>query len=347
MKALFLAGGFGSRLKEMTKNLPKPMIPILDIPLLAGNIEKLKKYGIDEFILSTFYLPEKIKEYFGNGKRQGVKISYLNEKTPLGTAGAIKAAERFFSETFFVFNADIVSDIDFSAMLRLHQMKKASVTIAVTAVENPASYGVIEYDTDGYITAFKEKPKAGETLSHLINAGIYIFEPEVLREIEKDCCVSIEKQTYPLLLQKHYKMALYNKCSYWRDLGTPKDYLVFHEDILSGKIQMPIHDFLKDSYFVGAGAHIDETVKIIRPVYIGHGVTIEANSIIGPYAVIGQGTFIGKAAVLNHCVVWADTVIGENAKITDAIILSDCVMAVKRKHSPDIVAGPSPERVAG
>lgn len=333
MKALFLAGGLGSRLKEMTKNLPKPMIPILEQPLLSLNIERLKKYDIDEIVLSTYYLPQKIKDYFGDGTRQGIKISYQKEEKPLGTGGAIKAAGKFFSETFFVFNADIVSDIDLKAMLRVHREKKADVTIAVTRVENPENYGVIEHDDAGYVTDFKEKPKKGETSSNLINAGIYILEPRILDEIMVGVSTSIEREIYPLLLRKNYKLAMYDKCKYWRDLGTPQDYLAFHQDILGGRVNFPAYNFSKASIYIGSDTRISDTVKLISPVYIGNGSTIAPYSVIGPYTVLGKNTIIGKKSKLKDCVVWASVNVGNCAKISNAVVMSDGIVTSKKNIS--------------
>lgn len=159
MKALFLAGGFGTRLKPITNDLPKPMVPIMGKPLLERNIENLKKHGVDEIVLSTCYKPYKIEEHFEDGKKFGVKISYISEDVPLGTAGAIKNAQRFFDDTFLVFNADILSDIDISEMIRFHKEKGALATIAVTKVDNPSAYGVIEHDENGFIAACKCQDK--------------------------------------------------------------------------------------------------------------------------------------------------------------------------------------------
>lgn len=321
MKALFLAGGLGTRLKEMTKKLPKAMIPILEQPLLSFNIEKLKKYNIDEIIVSTCYLSQQIQNFFGDGKKWGMKISYQNEHIPLGTAGAIKAAGKNFSEDFFIFNADVVSDIDLEKMLQLHKEKKAAVTIAVTYVEHPEKYGVIEEDAEGYIKAFKEKPKPGESDSHLINAGVYIFDPKVLMEIPEAVYCSVERDIYPLLLQKKYKMAIYNECAYWRDLGTPEDYLAFHQDILYGKVEFLSHDFLKANIYIGSGTKFGGTVQIIGPAYIGDGTIIKPDSVIGPNTVLGKNTIIGRNTHIKDCVIWANTTVRNCEKISDAVVL--------------------------
>ncbi|NLG93480.1 MAG: nucleotidyltransferase family protein, partial [Clostridiales bacterium] len=177
MKALFLVGGLGTRLRPLTDRMPKPMVPVMGRPLLERNMEALKLHGIHEIVLSTCYRPEVIEQYFGNGSDFGLKIHYVCEESPLGTGGAIKNCEEYFDDTFLVFNADILSNINYSEMLRYHKRKKADVTIAVTQVENPSAYGVIEYDEDGYAYLFKEKPAPHEVVSHFINAGVYVFEP--------------------------------------------------------------------------------------------------------------------------------------------------------------------------
>ena len=166
--------------------------------------------------MSTYYKSKKIQTHFEDGRNLGVKISYISEDIPLGTAGAIKKAQR----TFLVFNADILADIDISKMIRFHKEKKALATIAVTQVDNPSDYGVIEHDEKGFITVFKEKPQPHESNSNLINAGVYIFEPQLMDEIPSGRAVSIERETFPLLLQKGFRIAVYNRCSYWLDLGT-------------------------------------------------------------------------------------------------------------------------------
>ena len=280
MKALFLAGGLGTRLKPITNDLPKPMVPIVGKPLLERNIQRLKKIGVDEIVLSTCYKPHKIEKHFGDGRGLGVKIDYITEDVPLGTAGAIKNAESF-DDTFLVFNSDILSDIDISEMIRFHKEKGALATIAVTQVDNPSAYGVIEHDENGFITAFKEKPQPHESSSNLINAGVYIFEPQLLNEIPSGRAVSIERETYPLLLQKGYKMAVYNRCSYWLDLGTPEKYLKAHKDILEGVLHMGGNFFNKNRQFISKTAKIHHSAKIIGPVYIGDEVEVDSLSVIG------------------------------------------------------------------
>lgn len=324
MKALFLAGGFGTRLKPITNDLPKPMVPIMGKPLLERNIENLKRFGINEIVLSTCYKPSKIRKYFGDGSRLGVKISYICEDKPLGTAGAIKNAEKFLDDTFIVFNADILSDFDISEMLSFHRKKGALATIAVTQLDNPSAYGVIEHDKDGYITAFKEKPKPSETSSNLINAGIYIFEPELLSEIPAGKAVSIERETYPTLLHKGYKMAVYSRCSYWLDLGTPVKYLKAHKDILKGSIKISEHDFNKNAQYISKTAKISRNAKIKEPVYIGDNVEISSFANIGPNTVLFSNSTVGTDAKVVESIVWDNSHVEGGASVVNSVVLSNC-----------------------
>ncbi len=324
MKALFLAGGFGTRLRPITDDLPEPMVPIMGKPLLERNIEGLKKHGIDEVVLSTCYKPHKIKRYFGDGSNLGIKISYISEDMPLGTAGAIKNAQDFFNDTFLVFNADILSDINISDIVRFHKEKGAVATIAATQVDNPSAYGVIEHDENGFITAFKEKPQPHESSSNLINAGVYVFEPQILDEIPSGRAVSIERETYPMLLQKGFKIAVYNRCSYWLDLGTPGKYIKAHKDILKGIFNLGEYDFNKNRKYISKTAKISSNARIVEPVYIGDNVEIGAFAVIGPDAVLCDNSSVGMGARIVGSVVWDHVHVGGGASVVNSVVMSNC-----------------------
>ena len=323
MKALFLAGGMGTRLKPLTDNLPKPMVPIMGKPLLERNILKLKDCGVDEIILSTCYKSEKIKEYFGDGTNLGLKIQYICEDIPLGTGGAIKYAEEFFNDTFIIFNADILSDINIRDMMKFHKEKCAAVTIAVTQVQNPSAYGVIEYDEDLYAESFTEKPEPSEIKSNYINAGIYIFEPNVLKEIPASQVVSIERETYPLLLKKGYPIAVYKSNAYWMDIGTIEKYIQVHQDILSGLC--PLKEFLNGNKhtFMGENAIIHPRAKIVDPVYIGKNTKIGAYCTVGPNTIIGDNCEIGMNNIIVDSIVWDKMIIQNNSVFSSSIISTD------------------------
>ncbi|HHW47331.1 MAG TPA: NDP-sugar synthase [Clostridiaceae bacterium] len=324
MKALFLAGGLGTRLKPITNELPKPMVPIMGKPLLERNIKNLKKHGIDEVILSTCYKPQKIREYFEDGSKFGVKISYICEDIPLGTGGAVKNAQEFFDDTFLVFNSDIISDINISEIIRFHKEKGALATIAATEVDNPSAYGVIEQDEKGFITAFKEKPLPHETNSNLINAGIYVFEPDLFNEIPAGRVVSIERETFPLLLEKGYKIAVYNKCSYWLDLGTPEKYMKAHKDILNGKLKIDSHNFNTKPKFISETAKIHQRARIVGPVYIGENVEIGDYAMVGPNTVLCEGSYVGMGAKVVGSIVWNQAVVESGASVINSVVMSKC-----------------------
>lgn len=333
MKALFLAGGMGTRLKPLTDEIPKPMVPIMNKPLLERNMANLRKCGISEIVISTCYKSKYIKEYFGDGSKFGLKIEYVSEDIPLGTGGAIKMTGDLFDDTFLVFNADIICNMDFIDLVKFHKSKSAAVTIAVTRVDNPSAYGVIEYDQNDYAISFTEKPEAGEIKSNYINAGVYVIEPEILKKIPGDRPVSVERETFPALLQKGSKVAVYKSCSYWMDIGTPEKYLQTHDDIMTGACQISGVDFNSQSVVKDGKSMIDATAKIIGPVFIGNNVKIGAYTTIGPNAVIGDNSWIHTGGSVIESVLWNNVDIGNYAKMKDSVAASNCIVADGAIHS--------------
>lgn len=327
MKALFLVGGEGTRLSPLTDDLPKSMIPMMAKPLLERNILKLKDCGVDEIILSTGHKPQKIEKYFGDGTKLGLKIHYIEGDITLGTGGAIKNAEEFFNDAFIVFTEDILSDINIADMMKFHKEKCAAVTVAITQVENPSDNDVIEFNENLYAEGFTEKPKLSEIKLNYINAGIYIFEPNVLKEIPDSQVVSIEKETYPLLLKKGYPIAVYKSDAYWMDISTLNEYIQANEDILSGAYPLlEIKDEHQD-IFVGENTTIHSSTKIIAPSYIGENTTIAANSTIGPNTVIGNDCRVGTNTTIIDSIVWDKISLGNNSTVEGVIINSDFMIS--------------------
>jgi len=304
MKALFLAGGMGTRLKPLTDELPKPMVPIMNKPLLERSMENLRKCGIKDIVISTGYMPDYIKNYFGDGRKFGLKIEYICENTPMGTGGAIKNTGHLFNDTFLVLNADIVCNLDYRELVKFHRTKAAGITIAVTRVDNPSAYGVIEYDESDYAVSFTEKPEAHQIKSNFINAGVYVFEPAVLMEIAVGRPVSVEREIFPELLRKGYKVAVYKGCKYWMDIGTPEKYLETHEDVMSGDCSLAGVRFDRHGIIKGTNSVIDTTAEITAPVYIGDNVTIEAFATVGPNSVIGNDVCIHTGGSVINSVLW-------------------------------------------
>ena len=333
MKALFLAGGMGTRLKPLTNEIPKPMVPIMNRPLLERNMESLKKCGIRDIVISTCYKSKYIREYFGDGSKFGLKIEYICEDIPLGTGGAIKKAGGLFDGTFLVFNADILCSMDFMELVAFHRSKSAEVTIAVTRVDNPSAYGVIESDENDYALSFTEKPQADEIKSNYINAGVYVMEPAVLGEIPEDRPVSVERETFPALLQKGSKVAVYKSGSYWMDIGTPEKYLQTHEDIMAGRCLIANMNFDGRSIIKDGKSIIDSTAKIIGPVYIGNHVKIGAYTTIGPNAVIGDHVWVHTGGSVIDSILWNNVEVGTYAKLSGSVAASDCIVEGGSIHS--------------
>jgi len=328
MKAVILVGGEGTRLRPLTCNTVKAMVPVLNRPFLEHMICYLRSHGVDDIILALCYLPERIEGYFGDGRRLGVRLTYVMEESPLGTAGAVKNAESHLDNLFLVFNGDIFTDIDLRAMLSFHRERKAKITIALTPVEDPTAYGVVETNVDSKIERFLEKPSRDEVTTNLINAGIYVLDREVLGSIPPNTPFMFEHHLFPTLLAKGTPMYGYSSDSYWIDIGTPEKYLQVHCDLLQGKGNTPLLSQARkdepDSQALRASIH--PTANIEGPVVIGNGCSIGSDvQIRGPVS-MGEGCQILDGAVVERAVLWHNVHIGKRAVVRDCIIGSNSLI---------------------
>ncbi|WP_026021123.1 sugar phosphate nucleotidyltransferase [Paenibacillus senegalensis] len=320
MNVLLLAGGLGTRLRPMTENMPKPMAPIVNRPWLEHLILHLKEQGVQRFVIALKHYPEKIKNYFGDGRRLGVSIQYALEEKLLGTAGAIKNAESLLDEQFIVLNADIVHDIELIPLLDFHRSHEGKVTIGLTEVEDPSAYGVVEQDDTGRILCFVEKPRLDEAPSRRINAGIYIMEKSVLAAIPSDREVSIERETFPLLIGDNIGVYGTTIRGYWADMGTKERYRKIHWDLMTGTSRIPIPGQSRgDGIWIGKGCDIAASAFLVPPVLIGENVRIGARSVIGPYAVVGSKCSIGPNARLSETILW------DGCQVNDGANLNNCI----------------------
>src|SRR5213083_2848561 len=239
MKAILLAGGKGTRLRPLTIHTPKPIVPIFDRPFLHYQIDLLKQVPeIDEVILSLNYQPRRIEEIFGDGSDLGIKIRYVVEPAPLGTAGAVKYAGDNLTESVVVFNGDVLTEIDLGAVIRLHRERRARATIVLTPVDNPSAYGLVETEPDGRIRRFLEKPNPDEITCDTINAGIYVLEPDTFDRIPKDTPWSIERSFFPSLIERGEAFVAYVERGYWIDIGTPEKYMQVHRDVMDRRYKL-------------------------------------------------------------------------------------------------------------
>lgn len=321
MKALLLAGGLGTRLRPLTEDLPKPMAPLGNRPWLEHLILHLKQEGIEQFVIAVKHYPEVIQRHFGDGSRFGVEIQYAVEKQLLGTAGAIKNAEPMLSDQFLVINADVVQMAPLLPLLEFHRSHGGAVTIGLTRVEDPSAYGVVELTLDGKITRFVEKPPRDQAPSNLINAGIYVMKKEVLEFIPANQEVSIERETFPLLIEQG--AGVYGTVieGYWMDMGTTERYRQAHWDILDGKVPLQLPATRqKQGVYLGKNVQIGKGVILVPPVLIGDHVVLEDNSTIGPYAVIGNHSRIGKGSSCSRSIIWESTSIASGSYVVDCIL---------------------------
>lgn len=333
MKAVILVGGEGTRLKPLTCNTPKAIVPILNRPFLAHMLGYLQSHGITDVILAMGYLSDPIQKCLGDGRQFGVKLTYLVEDTPLGTAGAVKNAERLLDDTFVVFNGDVLTEIDLSEMLKRHRQMKPKASIALTPVENPTLYGVVETDANDRVRRFVEKPSPDKVTTNMINAGIYILEPEILGLIPPATRFMFERHVFPALLEKGDLMLAYPSSAYWIDIGTPEKYLKANHDLLLrwGK------DIRQEGECqIAASARIEGPVLIGQKCTIGAGVRIKGPAVLGPRcriargaqiegAVVWGGSTVAEETVLKNCVVGACSCIESRCLIPEECILGDNV----------------------
>ena len=331
MKAVILVGGLGTRLLPLTCNTPKAMMPILNRPFMEHLLLYLKKHGVNEVILAMGYLPDPIQKGLGDGSSLGIKLVYSVEPSALGTAGAVKFAEKYLdNEPFFVFNGDVITEIDLSDMLTKHHAVKPKVSIALTPVENPTIYGVVETDTSGMVKRFVEKPSWDKVTTNMINAGIYILEPEVLQNIPPEKFFMFEHNVFPPLLEAGEKMLSYPSKAYWIDIGTPRKYLQVQYDLLN--------EATGNKVINQGRSRIHPLAELGGPMIIGPGCTIEKAQIKGP-AILGQGCTVSVNSRIETTVLWKDVLIEEEAVLIGCVIGSGSRVGVRCEIGEDCVVG--------
>ena len=325
MKVVILVGGEATRLRPLTCNRPKAIVPVLNIPLLEHVIHSLSKHGIRDIILAQSCLAQPVESYFGNGSQFGVKLSYTREEVPLGTGGAVKNAEKYLDETFLVLNGDIFTDLDITSMIGSHRERQAKATIALTPVDDPTAYGLIETDAGGRVTRFREKPGRHEITTNMINAGTYVLEPEVLAQIPPQANFSFEYELFPLLLDRSEPIYAYASPAYWIDMGTPEKYLRLHWDLLKGKSSR--HTLVSgEDVVIGEPGYIHPAARIKGPVLIGSNCSIGRGvKLTGP-VVIGAGCIIREDTAIEKAIIWRNARLGERVNLKNSIVADNCCL---------------------
>ena len=326
MKAVILAGGFGTRLRPLTLEIPKPIVPVFDRPFLYYQIDLLRQVpDVDEVILSLNFRPERIEARVGDGAEAGLPVRYRVEPHPLGTGGAIKFASRGVRDTLLVVNGDVLTDIDLNAVVARHRERRALATVVLTPVDNPSAYGLVETDADGNVRRFLEKPGPNEITCDTINAGIYLLEPATFDRIPDDTAWSIERQYFPSLVARGETFVAHVDRGYWIDIGTPASYMRAHRDLMAGRCAAgPFREQPPGSVHRGAGCRVAPGADLSGPCFVGDGCIVEEGARIGGDAVIGPGCTIGPRAVVERSIVWGHSAVGADAVVRDAILGEAC-----------------------
>ena len=341
MKAVVMAGGFGTRIQPLTNSRPKPMLPVVNRPMMENTMLMLRDLGIKDFIVLLYFKPEVIQEYFGDGSKFGMNITYVIPDDDYGTAGAVKLAQEYIgNDNFIVISGDLVTDFDFKKIFDYHKSKKSKLTITLTSVENPLEFGVVIANEDGRIEKFLEKPSWGEVFSDTINTGIYIIEPEILEYIPKDTNFDFAKDLFPLLMKKGVELIAGNAEGYWRDVGNPDSYREVHEDIMNGRIDFNIQgDVVKhpDGEVYSLGTYtLSDDVEIIGKVVLGKNVTVEKRTKL-KNVVIGDNVKIGKDCKVSNSVIWNNVDIAKGNKIDLAVICNDNIIDKNSKMTAGLI----------
>ena len=325
MKAVILVGGEATRLCPLTCNTPKAMVPVLNTPFLEHVIHYLDYHQVRDIILAQSRLSQPIKGYLGDGSQFGVRLNYSIEDAPLGTAGAIKNAEKYLDETFLVLNGDIFTDLDITAMIDFHQERKAKATIALTPVDDPTSYGLIETNAQDRVTRFLEKPSWNQVTTNMINAGTYVLDPEVLAQIPPQANFSFERELFPLLLEQGEPIYAYPSSAYWIDIGTPEKYLQLHQDLLSGKSSQ-YGLALGEEAVIGEESYIHPTAQTMGQILIGSNCSIGRSVKLIGSIVIGDGCTILEDAVIEQSIIWRNAQLGRRVNLKNSIIADNCCL---------------------
>lgn len=326
MKAVIMAGGFGTRIQPLTSSLPKPMIPLFNRPIMLHIVELLKKHDITELVMLLYHQPFVIKNFFRDGADFGVRITYVTPLQDMGTAGAVKAAEKYLNEPFIVISGDLLTDFNLKKIIDFHQDNKAKATITLTSVKDPLQFGVVITDKDKRITQFLEKPGWGEVISDTINTGIYVLEPEILSLIPEGENYDFSQDLFPAMLKQEDALFGYPAKGYWRDIGNTDSYREAYHDIFRGRINLkvdePKQDFVGKDLRLGADVKLENASGLEGTVVIGDNTQVLGDVRIKD-SVIGRNCTIERGVKLHRCIIWDNSYVKKGTKITDSVICSN------------------------
>lgn len=326
MKAMVLAAGVGTRLDPLTSCTPKPLVPVVNMPVMAHILKLLSKHGINDICANLHYLPDQIINYFGDGTKLGLKLSFQYEEELTGDAGGVRSCRSFLAgDTFVVIMGDLITDIDLTEVIRLHKQKRSLATIAVKPLDDVSRFGVVVHDKGGFITGFQEKPSREEALSNLVSTGIYILEPAVFQYMPDTGPYGFGRQLFPDLVAKGLPVLAVTTTRYWSDVGSLEQYHMANMDALAGLVEVEIP----------ANRYADAA-----RVLVGKNSRIAAGAQLTGGVVIGDDCIIESAATLHDTVVWSGVHIGRGASLTGCIVGNNCIIEPgSHHHNKTIVVG--------
>jgi len=340
MQAVILVGGEGTRLRPLTSTVPKPVLPLVDRPFIVHMLEWLTRHGVEDVVMSCGFLATSVHNVLGDGSQHGLRIRYVEEPDPRGTAGALKYAESFLDERLLMLNGDVLTDLDLTEQIAQHERTGATGTLALVPVDDPTAYGLVRLTEENAVREFVEKPPADRIDTNLISAGAYVLERSVLDLVPADRNVSIEREVWPRLVGD----GLYgcpHRSAYWLDIGTPQRYLQATFDIIEGNVRTAVADRLGNTYLA---VHDTATIhgRVIPPAVVERGAEVAAGAHVGSLVVLGdgvrvgarsvversvvlQGAEIGADCVLRDCIVGPGTRVGDRTLVTDGAVLGEGV----------------------
>jgi mannose-1-phosphate guanylyltransferase len=336
MQAVILVGGEGTRLRPLTSTVPKPVVPLVDRPFISYMLEWLCAHGIDDVIMSCGFLATSVRNVLGDGSAYGIRLRFVEEPDPRGTAGALKFAESLLDERFLMLNGDVLTDIDLTEQIAQHERTGATATLALVPVEDPSAYGLVHLDDGRAVRDFVEKPSSDTIDTNLISAGAYVLEREILELVPPARNVSIEREIWPRLIGA----GLYGfpSESYWLDIGTPARYLQATFDILEGNVQTGVRERLGDTYMsVSGDAHV--LGRAIPPAMIEAGASVGEGAHVGSLVVLGHDVRIGAGCTVERSVILNGSDIGENCTLRDCIVAAGCRIGAGTRIEEGAVLG--------
>jgi mannose-1-phosphate guanylyltransferase/phosphomannomutase len=340
MKAVIMAGGEGTRLRPLTSNAPKPLLPLVNRPMMEHIVELLARHGFDDIVVTVAFMANAIRNYFGDGSDWGVRIQYSTEETPLGTAGSVRNAMEHLDERFLVISGDVLTDIDLTAIVNYHDERQAMATIGLVHVENPLEFGIVITREDGTIERFLEKPTWGQVFSDTINTGIFVLEPGIFDYIEAGRPVDFSGEVFPALLADGKPLYGAIAEGYWEDVGTLEAYLRAHKDVLDSKVHLHVQGFeMSDGVFLGEGAELHPDAVVDGPAVIGDNCRIEAGARLGPYTVLGANVRMRGEASLERTVVHDNGYVGESVRLRGTVAGRSCDFRRGARTEEGVVLG--------